>query len=463
MSKLFAPILDSKLPAIAPDNFTIPFRFPLGVGSSQISGIRAKIKLVSSGEYIKNGNNDYWDGTINKDMTVSFNITELSINNYYKIQIAFIEKETFDIGYYSNMGVFKYVSSNLSMGIIWENDNLSYKLSGSDLNLIMKYQFLVSKDNKIIYNTGWQVDTSKEWIIDYFEDCFKDHSYSIKCNYLTIDNYSGTISTSSRSIKFITDSTNDNSYIYDPEKGSFIFNRSINIDTNLYKIIDDNHLSIIKPTKLLTQDYFIEQGKKYQYGTWSENKIQIFNNLDSIQTDFEDIFIYDGEKQLRLAYNPKVSSYKTNLLETKTNTIGGKYPFIFRNGDVNYKEFQISGLLSANLDQDNQFINEELIEEPTREKIAATGLPDDWVSSHTDLTADNIYRERQFKTNVYNWLTNGEVKLLRTPTEGNFLVRFINVSMTPNDQLSRMLHTVNMTAVEIDECTNENMRKYGLM
>ena len=175
------------------------------------------------------------------------------------------------------------------------------------------------------------------------------------------------------------------------------------------------------------------------------------------------MFIYDGEKQLKLAYNPKVSSYKTNLLETKTNTIGGKYPFIFRNGDVNYKEFQISGLLSANLDQDNQFINEEPTEEPVRERTAAVGLPDSWTNSRTDLTADNIYRERQFKTKVYDWLTNGEAKLLRTPTEGNFLVRFINVSMTPNDQLSRMLHTINMTAVEIDECTYENMIKYGLM
>jgi hypothetical protein len=45
-------------------------------------------------------------------------------------------------------------------------------------------------------------------------------------------------------------------------------------------------------------------------------------------------------------------------LETKTDTIGGKYPFIFRNGNVEYKEFQISGLLSLLSDENNLFLTD---------------------------------------------------------------------------------------------------------
>jgi len=45
-------------------------------------------------------------------------------------------------------------------------------------------------------------------------------------------------------------------------------------------------------------------------------------------------------------------------LEQKTNTIGGKYPFIFRNGNVYYKEFPISGLISYQTDEDFFFIKQ---------------------------------------------------------------------------------------------------------
>jgi hypothetical protein len=44
------------------------------------------------------------------------------------------------------------------------------------------------------------------------------------------------------------------------------------------------------------------------------------------------------------------------LLESKIDTIGSKHPFIFRNGNVNYKEFPISGLISYFMDEEELFI-----------------------------------------------------------------------------------------------------------
>jgi hypothetical protein len=38
-------------------------------------------------------------------------------------------------------------------------------------------------------------------------------------------------------------------------------------------------------------------------------------------------------------FNPKVSSFKETVLEQKQDTIGNKYPFVFRNGNIKYKEF----------------------------------------------------------------------------------------------------------------------------
>jgi len=67
----------------------------------------------------------------------------------------------------------------------------------------------------------------------------------------------------------------------------------------------------------------------------------------------------------------------------------------------------------------------------------------------TNLTGDNIAAERFFKMEVLKWLTNGEPKIFRSPTEGNFIVRLMNSSLTPNDTVGRMLHTFNCTAYEV--------------
>jgi hypothetical protein len=66
--------------------------------------------------------------------------------------------------------------------------------------------------------------------------------------------------------------------------------------------------------------------------------------------------LFDGERQLKIRYNPKVSSFKSTVLETKVDTIGGKYPFVFRNGRVEYKEFPISGLISLQSDPNELFL-----------------------------------------------------------------------------------------------------------
>ena len=40
---------------------------------------------------------------------------------------------------------------------------------------------------------------------------------------------------------------------------------------------------------------------------------------------------------------------------------------------------------------------------------------------------DNLRRERKFKMEALAWLTNGQPKLFRSPSEGNFIIRLMNV------------------------------------
>jgi hypothetical protein len=43
-------------------------------------------------------------------------------------------------------------------------------------------------------------------------------------------------------------------------------------------------------------------------------------------------------------------------------------------------------------------------------------------------------REREYRKQILDWLTNGQEKILRTPTEGEFkVISLMNVSVTPMD------------------------------
>jgi hypothetical protein len=180
------------------------------------------------------------------------------------------------------------------------------------------------------------------------------------------------------------------------------------------------------------------------YNDAGVHSTKIYNIENRILADFEHMYLTDGERQLKIAFNPKVSSFKTTMLETKTDTISSQFPFFFRNGNVKYKEFPISGLLSLLSDENNLFtsLNSNFvsyrIETPVREEPAAYGLE-----------IKNFANERNFKLEALDWLTNGKPKLFRSPGEGNYIVRLMNVSLSPNDQLGRMLHTFSSTAYEI--------------
>jgi hypothetical protein len=83
--------------------------------------------------------------------------------------------------------------------------------------------------------------------------------------------------------------------------------------------------------------------------------------------------------------------------------------------------------------------------------------------NYTDSISSNIALEREFKIEVLNWLNNGKPKLFRSATEGNYVVRLMNISLSPNDTLGRMLHTFSAQASEIMDCTFANLLEHRLI
>lgn len=496
--KLSPPVLEGVIPAFYSDKngivFTIPFFMNRKVGSASVSGFSIKVKAAHSSqelftqEIIKADANDNTIKSFleNKELVVQINnkteegkrkINALKTGQFYKIQIAYIDNAGI-VGYYSNVGIAKYTCKPTVLIRQLNYNQLNTHLHfyegeyvNSDLNeRPYSYCFIIYDENNEVFASSGELlyDTSVDSDLVYCtfpQELPSNGIYQIEYKITTVNglktssgryNIIQRISISSDlkaeliahlnyengyidlELNSNLDNLSDQAYI-----GSFVITRaSEDSDYSIWKEIKKFQLNGQATNLHLWRDFTIEQGKKYVYAIQQYNDNGLYSSrikTNIVTADFEDAFLYDGKRQLKIKYNPKVSSFKKTVLETKIDTIGSKYPFVFKNNSVYYGEFPISGLISYFMDEDNLF-----------------SLREDWrfENKTINLSGDNIALEREFKILVLEWLTNGEPKLFRSPTEGNYIVRLMNVSLTPNDTLGRMLHTFSCTAYEVDDSSN---------
>lgn len=243
--------------------------------------------------------------------------------------------------------------------------------------------------------------------------------------------------------------------------GNLTIRRSSN-ESNFTIWEDVHQVTIVegKPLNYTWYDYTVKSGVWYKYCAQQRNskgdRGAVISIRFPIMAIFEDMFLTRGNLQVKLKYDPNISTFKKTLLESKTDTLGSQYPIIRRNGNVGYKQFPISGLITAFCDEEGVFINKERIY-------------GDSISYYTNYNEENniteyqdfIY-EREFREKVMDFLQDGNIKLFKSTTEGNILVRLMDISFTPNQTLGRMLYSFSATAYEIDECTLEKCEKYGI-
>lgn len=517
MSKLNPPILENTLPAFAISNgtayLTIPFQLNRGVASSDFEKIQLLIKSVQS-------NLDLYVGSISissSDLSgvqgqiqKSFSSSDTfmpEVGQYYKIQIAFIgineETDEEEIGFYSNVGIIKCIEQPVIFIKDREETTLNtYEYIGvyqtNDITeKAYSYRFnLYDENEKIIETSGVQLhnsenDTSStesndEWIITKVLE--PDRIYQIGYQVTTINGYQcGEVRYQILEVETVEPNlygqlSVKNNFENGYNTISLIGDNSSNFLSGAFILLrsstEDDYASWIEicryklsrwdtnTTKIICKDYCLRQGHEYKYAVQAYNNNGFYSNkVENIEgpvlCDFEDSFLYDGEKQLKIRFNPKISSFKSTVLESKMDTLGGKYPFIFRNGVVEYKEFPISGLLSLLSDDNGDFF--ENFSEGNSQNRLKTPTERREISSPfgTLLTAENYRLEREYKMQALNWLTNGKPKLFRSPAEGNFIVRLMNTSLSPNDTLGRLLHTFSSTAYEIAEYSYPELKKYG--
>lgn len=614
---LASPIIEGTLPAFYLDDngiaqIAVPFSMSRAVNKSQIKGFKLKIKNVQQSNYLitlSQSSVDFIKSVVYFDISKEALEKSFLIGQFYKCQLAYIDTNNV-VGYYSTVGVIKYTTKpEVSILTLAKTGNNSHIYTYTGLysqyekdftEKLYSYRFILKdENNNILKDTDFIIHNNSNDELPYeSQDTFiytadLDLNKKYYLSYIVRTNNMLEVSSPSYRIiqkksimsnleieKILPVLNYNNGYIeiqiegkkdfLGNEKlarGYFILSRASEKSNYMdWEKISEFSLMSEKPSVKKWKDFTIEQGVHYKYSIQQFNSNLYSDRIISdeiVFADFEDCFLYDGKRQLKIKFNPKISSFKKDVLETKVDTLGSKYPFIFKNGQVEYKEFPISGLISYLSDEENLFLDYNYIDNSQREKndqnllslvkiipnqddfyeddnytsyfvktitplkqnyvfldledyinyvrIGKCDEPNETIKSivlfitdlrdkkqfnnikqllnellktknrlyenlhkkelkkkeiksfSTNLISENICLERQFKLEVLDWLTNGEPKLFKSPNEGNYIVRLLNVSLTPNDQVGRMIHTFNATAYEVAEMSYDNLCKLNII
>lgn len=206
-----------------------------------------------------------------------------------------------------------------------------------------------------------------------------------------------------------------------------------------------------------------------------------------IYPDFHDILISDKDKQLAIRYNAQITSMTPVVNRIKIDTLGGRYPKFAENAKLNYRQFNLSGLITAESDYNRKFLNDleytddmdiynitqngsysirndtvlenfdsehsygtytkDIINDTSQSEIKKKSTQKN--TNHDIYPTNNWWWERKFREEVIKWLNNGEPKLYRSMTEGNMIVMFDGITLTPNSQLGRKIWNISCTVYEI--------------
>jgi len=253
---------------------------------------------------------------------------------------------------------------------------------------------------------------------------------------------------------------NFNNFITDVNDEIWIKRTSMESDFQHWVYLHKIRNSEYKQLNYTWYDFTIESGSLYKYGIEvikASGETDMFINNNPCLVILEDMYLMNDYTQLDIKLNPQVSSYQKIVNDNITTTLGSQFPFITRSGNTGYHQFSISGLISAQMDENEIFTN----------KDEQYGFYKDVYSDYNYKHKISVYKdfqyERKFREKVMNFLTDNTIKLFRSPTEGNLLVRLTNISFTPNQSLGRMLYSFSATATEIDKCTMENLIKYKVV
>lgn len=442
------------------------------------------------------------------------------INQYYKVQIRFTAAGAADVSLNTPQAIDSWLAANLSNFSEWSTVCLvrgisvpSLSVSGFDISADTTLWSLNNVDvvGRLTYADPAETDTLKSYQIKLYDinnqllsdsgiiysnaySNINEFNYTFEyafnegeSYYFTFEYETANMYTESNTYEFMVvqegaDILNANLIAtLDNINGCIILNvkskddddsfvgnitiRRASSESN-FTIWEDVHTESFEENSKLDYtwyDYTIKSGIYYKYiaqrrSSVGNRGIAIHAEGEPFMMLFDDMYLTGGDGQLNIRFDPSVSSFKRTVSESRTDTIGSKYPYIKRNGYVEYRQFPIGGTITHLMDPSHLITS--------REEIFRDSL-----DNYTEFNKDKNVRiddfndwtyEREFREKVMDFLYANKVRLFRSATEGNILVKIMDINLTPNSTLGRRIYSFTATAYEVDAATIKNYDKYNI-
>jgi hypothetical protein len=206
-------------------------------------------------------------------------------------------------------------------------------------------------------------------------------------------------------------------------------------------------------------DYYIESGVAYKYSSIGNITPILIPNYDGSFL----LGVYNGRQvQVNITFNEDLSNFSEVVKDSLVETIGSKYPFIIRQAGIKYKKMNFSGLININMNNGSASLlggsNYSNFFNTTN--TSANSAYNNFASSNGLGYNNNFVEEKLYRENLINFLNDGRPKLLKTSAEGLFLVRLMNLTLSPDKSLGRMIYSFSCELNEIDASSLTNIVKY---
>lgn len=434
------------------------------------------------------------------------------LNQYYKVQIRFTGAGAASVSLDAPQAIDSWLAANQSYFSEWSSICLIRAISTPDLEIsgwdIIDNKLTWSTTNnkltgKLVFADETESDSLKSYRIILKDDSgniltdsgllysntFTDvntFEYTFKYNFIAGDYYTYTIeyttmnlyssSTSLELFQVIQESDIEVdatvSAIADNENGCInvtikkeldaikfsgdICIRRMDVTTNIWEDMKTFTYNSVYEFEDIWSDYSVESGVEYKYciqaiDNTTNQRGGVVMMPTSVMIILDDMFLTTENKNLRIQYNPNISSFKRTIMESKTDTIGSQYPFFRRNGYANYAQFPIGGLIVA--EENYNLLN-----------IVDTSVMG--TAENTPIITNAAYefiKEREYRKEILKFLQEDNIKLFRSTPEGNILVKLMDVSLSPETALGRKIWSFTATAYEVDSCNVDNYKKYNVI
>lgn len=181
------------------------------------------------------------------------------------------------------------------------------------------------------------------------------------------------------------------------------------------------------------KDKLVESLETYEYAVQGILGSSLLSEkISTVDCEFSGIWLIGNEQEYQIQFNDEIAEINTNESYNIVTTLGSKYPFIIRNGNVSYKTFTVIGTLIS--------------------------------ESSDKISRIDKFEEKKLRNNINNFLNDGKPKLVKDSSGIYVLSQISNVTLTPRSDSYRYVYDISFEITEIADAYDETtLKSYGLM